>query len=143
MAVKETDLPYPLLRRGKVREMYDLGDRLLLVASDRISAFDVVMPNGIPRKGEVLTRVANFWFERTRHIIPNHLSDVPLEQVVTDPAEGDSVTRGERIGIIRFGSRVDLFIPPEWEVTCVEGDRVKVGETVVARIPAKAGQDPG
>ena len=50
--------------RGKVREMFDLGDRLLLVATDRISAFDCIMPNGIPRKGEVLTQLSHFWFER-------------------------------------------------------------------------------
>jgi phosphatidylserine decarboxylase len=78
-----------------------------------------------------------------QRVLVRQIAGLVARRVVTDPAEGDSVTRGERIGIIRFGSRVDLFIPPEWEVTCVEGDRVKVGETVVARIPAKAGQDPG
>jgi len=65
------DLPPP--RRGKVRDIYDLGDRLLIVATDRISAFDVVLPNGIPRKGRVLNRISRFWFEKTRDIIPNHL----------------------------------------------------------------------
>jgi len=68
--VLETDISGYPVRRGKVRDIYDLGDRLLLVASDRISAFDVVMPNGIPRKGEVLTRISCFWFQRltgTRH----------------------------------------------------------------------------
>jgi phosphoribosylaminoimidazole-succinocarboxamide synthase len=60
------------LKSGKVREIFDLGDRLLFVASDRISAFDCVMPNGIPRKGEVLTQLSHFWFDQTRGIVPNH-----------------------------------------------------------------------
>src|ERR1700690_611763 len=69
------------LKSGKVREIFDLGDRLLLVASDRISAFDVIMPNGIPRKGEVLTQISHFWFEKFSALVPNHLlakSDDPL-----------------------------------------------------------------
>lgn len=60
------------LRSGKVREVFDLGDRLLLVATDRISAFDCVMPNGIPRKGEVLTQMSHFWFDLTESWLPNH-----------------------------------------------------------------------
>jgi phosphoribosylaminoimidazole-succinocarboxamide synthase len=62
--ILQSTIPGLPVRRGKVRDIYDLGDELLLVASDRISAFDVVMPNGIPRKGEVLTRISCFWFER-------------------------------------------------------------------------------
>jgi phosphoribosylaminoimidazole-succinocarboxamide synthase len=62
----------PLLASGKVREMYDLGDRLLMVASDRISTYDVVHPNGIPDKGKVLTGLSAFWFAKTGHIVPNH-----------------------------------------------------------------------
>ena len=61
------------IRSGKVREVFDLGDRFLLVASDRISAFDVIMPNGIPRKGEVLTQISHFWFEKFASLVPNHL----------------------------------------------------------------------
>jgi phosphoribosylaminoimidazole-succinocarboxamide synthase len=61
------------LKSGKVREVFDLGDRLLFVASDRISAFDVIMPNGIPRKGEVLTQISYFWFAQTGSFQPNHL----------------------------------------------------------------------
>ena len=61
------------VRTGKVREVFDLGDRFLLVASDRISAFDVIMPNGIPRKGEVLTQISHFWFEKFSALVPNHL----------------------------------------------------------------------
>jgi phosphoribosylaminoimidazole-succinocarboxamide synthase len=69
----ETALPNaPLFHRGKVRDTYDLGDRLLMVATDRISAFDVVLPNGIPDKGAVLTQLSAFWFELTGGIVPNH-----------------------------------------------------------------------
>lgn len=70
-----------------------------------------------------------------RRVLVRQIAGLVARRVVTDPMEGDSVTRGERIGLIRFGSRVDLLIPPEWEVTCAEGDKVKVGETVMARIP--------
>jgi len=72
----ETNLPLPLLHRGKVRDNYELGDRLLIVASDRISAFDVVLPCGIPHKGAVLNLISAFWFEKTAHIVPNHLVEV-------------------------------------------------------------------
>ncbi len=68
-----TDLPFPVFRRGKVRDVYDLGDTLLLVATDRISAFDCVMPQGIPDKGRILTQVANYWFRATADLIANHL----------------------------------------------------------------------
>jgi len=69
------------IKSGKVREMFDLGDRLLLAATDRISAFDCIMPNGIPRKGEVLTQISFFWFDRFASMTPNHLlarADDPL-----------------------------------------------------------------
>ena len=69
----QTELPgIPLVNRGKVRDVYDLGDALLFVATDRLSAFDVVMPNGVPRKGEVLTQISLFWFGLMRDV-PNHL----------------------------------------------------------------------
>jgi len=69
----ETALPgATLFHRGKVRDTYELGDRLLMVATDRISAFDVVLPNGIPDKGAVLTQLSAFWFELTRDVVPNH-----------------------------------------------------------------------
>src|SRR5690349_24664455 len=74
----EIDLPgISKLRSGKVRDIFDLGDRLLFVASDRISAFDVIMPNGIPRKGEVLTQISYFWFAQTESFQPNHLLSKP------------------------------------------------------------------
>ena len=66
-----------LAHRGKVRDVYALPDeRLLLVATDRVSAFDVVLPTGIPRKGEVLTRISEFWFRRTAGVVPNHMVGV-------------------------------------------------------------------
>ena len=72
--VLQLDLPgIKKVRSGKVREVFDLGDAFLLVASDRISAFDVIMPNGIPRKGEVLTQISHFWFARFASLVPNHL----------------------------------------------------------------------
>jgi len=67
----ETNLPNRT-HQGKVRDIYDLGEQLLLVATDRVSALDVVLPTGIPRKGEVLTRLSGWWFERTRGVVPNH-----------------------------------------------------------------------
>src|SRR5437667_10255168 len=74
------DLPgIKKLKSGKVREVFDLGDRLLFVATDRISAFDVIMPNGIPRKGEVLTQISYFWFAQTESFQPNHLVSRPDE----------------------------------------------------------------
>jgi phosphoribosylaminoimidazole-succinocarboxamide synthase len=84
----QSELDLPLLARGKVRDVYDLGDKLLIVATDRISAFDVVLPTGIPDKGAVLTQISAFWFEKTGEIVPNHfirlvdstrVEDVPVE----------------------------------------------------------------
>jgi len=72
----ESTLDLPLLARGKVRDIYDLGDKLLIVATDRISAFDVVLPTGIPDKGLVLTQLSAFWFELTGDIVPNHFIQV-------------------------------------------------------------------
>jgi phosphoribosylaminoimidazole-succinocarboxamide synthase len=70
------DLPLPLFIRGKVRDTYELGDYLLIVATDRISVFDVVLPNGIPDKGLVLNQLSAFWFEETRGLVPNHVIEV-------------------------------------------------------------------
>ncbi|OGT81250.1 MAG: phosphoribosylaminoimidazolesuccinocarboxamide synthase [Gammaproteobacteria bacterium RIFCSPLOWO2_02_FULL_61_13] len=87
----------PLLHRGKVRDIYAAGDDLLLiVTTDRLSAFDVVLPDPIPGKGAVLTALSNFWFQRMRDLIPNHLSDRRLSAVIPDaveraPLEGRSI----------------------------------------------------
>jgi phosphoribosylaminoimidazole-succinocarboxamide synthase len=78
----------PLLHRGKVRDVYAVGtDHMLIVTTDRLSAFDVVLPTPIPGKGAVLTELSNFWFARTRHVVPNHLADLPLARVLIDPVE--------------------------------------------------------
>jgi phosphoribosylaminoimidazole-succinocarboxamide synthase len=76
----KTDLPLPLFGRGKVRDTYELGDLLLIIATDRISAFDVVLPCGIPDKGLILNKMSIFWFEQTKRLMPNHLYE-PLEDV--------------------------------------------------------------
>jgi len=72
----DTNLSLPLFRRGKVRDVYDVGDKLLIVSTDRISAFDVVLPCGIPDKGRVLNQLSAFWFKKTAHILRNHLIKV-------------------------------------------------------------------
>jgi len=81
----ETNLSLPLIQKGKVRDIYDIDDkRMLIVTTDRLSAFDVVFDDGIAKKGAVLTSVANFWFDKTNHIIPNHLTHEPLNSVLSD-----------------------------------------------------------
>ncbi|HZX13756.1 MAG TPA: phosphoribosylaminoimidazolesuccinocarboxamide synthase [Thermodesulfobacteriota bacterium] len=77
MTTEFPELPAP--KRGKVRDIYDLGNKLLIVATDRISAFDVVLPNGIPKKGKILTQISKFWFNKTRDIIPNHLISTEVD----------------------------------------------------------------
>jgi phosphoribosylaminoimidazole-succinocarboxamide synthase len=82
--VLHTNLPLPRFGVGKVRDTYDLGDRLLMVTTDRISAFDCILPNGIPNKGKVLTQLSVFWFDYTKDLLPNHListdvADLPEE----------------------------------------------------------------
>ena len=88
-ALYESNLPSLTLRaRGKVRDIYDIDDQhMLIVTTDRLSAFDVILPDPIPGKGRVLTSVSNFWFAKMQHILPNHLSDMPLEQVVPDATD--------------------------------------------------------
>ena len=78
-AILTTDLPYPV-RRGKVRDVYDLGDKLLIIATDRISAFDVIMPNGIPDKGKILTALSLFWFEKFGRQFEHHLIEASPKQ---------------------------------------------------------------
>ena len=76
------------LHEGKVRDIYSAGpDALLIVTTDRLSAFDVVLPDPIPGKGRVLNQISNFWFARTRHIVPNHLTGRAITELVADPAE--------------------------------------------------------
>ena len=80
-AISHTNIPgIPLFRRGKVRDVYDLGNALLIIATDRISAFDVIMQDPIPGKGALLTELSLFWFEKTRHIIQNHIISTNPEE---------------------------------------------------------------
>lgn len=88
------------IHQGKVRDIYAVDERhLLIVTTDRLSAFDVVLPDPIPGKGRVLTRISDFWFARTRHIVPNHIADLPLERVVPDAAE--RATIADRCMVVR------------------------------------------
>jgi phosphoribosylaminoimidazole-succinocarboxamide synthase len=76
----------PLIHQGKVRDSFALDeDYMMIVASDRLSAFDVVLPNPVPGKGALLTQISNFWFEQTEHIIENHLTGIPISDVIADP----------------------------------------------------------
>jgi len=97
---------FPLARRGKVRDVYDLGDRLLIVATDRVSAFDVVLPNGVPNKGRVLTQVSRFWFDRievcANHLISTEVGDFP--ESIRQHAEALS----GRSMLVRRADRVDI-----------------------------------
>lgn len=78
----------PLRARGKVRDIYDIdADHMLIVTTDRISAFDCILPDPIPEKGRVLTAVANFWFDKLKHVVPNQLTDLRLSDVIRDPDE--------------------------------------------------------
>ncbi len=77
-----------LIARGKVRDIYDISDKyMLIVATDRLSAFDVILPDPIPGKGRVLTRISNFWFDKLGYIMPNHISDLTLADVLPDALE--------------------------------------------------------
>ena len=116
--ITETHLPR-LIHRGKVRDTYLLDqDQLLMVATDRISAFDVVLPTGIPAKGMVLNRISAFWFEQTRHLIPNHfimLADAPGAVQLTEPLMAESGAPGalppdiaQQAMVVRRAERIDI-----------------------------------
>ncbi len=88
------------IHQGKVRDIYEVdADHMLIVTTDRLSAFDVILPDPIPGKGAILTQISRFWFERTREIVPNHLADIPLETVVPDAAE--RATIADRSMVVR------------------------------------------
>ncbi|HZC79122.1 MAG TPA: phosphoribosylaminoimidazolesuccinocarboxamide synthase, partial [Ktedonobacterales bacterium] len=105
--VLHTDLPLPRFGSGKVRDTYDLGDRLLMVTTDRISAFDCVMPNGIPGKGAVLTQLSSFWFARTHDLIPNHLLSTDVADLPAEVRTQEAWLR-ERFMIVRKARRLDF-----------------------------------
>ena len=97
----------PLYRRGKVRDTYDLGDTLLMVASDRVSAFDVVLPQAVPDKGRVLTRMSAFWFDLTRDLVANHLISTDIADLPAQIAHRANDLDG-RFMIVRKAERVDI-----------------------------------
>ena len=106
-AVGQVDLKnYPLLRRGKVRDVFDLGDDLLLVATDRISAFDVVLPSLLPMKGVILTDISLFWFDQIRQLVPTQLTDTTIDDLNLAPGEFAQVAG--RSVIVRKAERIDI-----------------------------------
>jgi phosphoribosylaminoimidazole-succinocarboxamide synthase len=92
-ALFESDLPsLERIGSGKVRDLYAIDDdHMLIVATDRLSAFDVVLPDPIPGKGRILTSISEFWFEKTRQIIPNHVAEMTLAEILPDPVERNQV----------------------------------------------------
>ena len=105
-----TSLPLPLLRRGKVRDVYDLGDRLLIVASDRLSAFDVVLPTAIPDKGKILTQAALFWFDLTKNVVPNHLITADFNAIQASMPKGVHLDKSffdGRMMLVHKAKRID------------------------------------
>jgi phosphoribosylaminoimidazole-succinocarboxamide synthase len=98
-AMLTSDLPLKLFRKGKVRDVYDLDDRLLFVATDRVSAYDVVMPNGIPDKGRVLTRLSNFWFRKLEGVAKHHLIETEIEKIPQVPKDRREEFKGRAITV--------------------------------------------
>jgi phosphoribosylaminoimidazole-succinocarboxamide synthase len=94
-------------RQGKVRDIYELGDRMLLVATDRISAFDYVLGSGIPDKGKVLTQLSEFWFEQTRDIVVNHLMTTDVRQYPAE-VQGDAEMLAGRSMLVRKTNPVPI-----------------------------------
>jgi phosphoribosylaminoimidazole-succinocarboxamide synthase len=97
----------PLFRRGKVRDTYDLGDTLLMVASDRVSAFDVVLPELVPGKGKILTAMSVFWFNMTRELVPNHLVSTDVKDLPASIQHRAEELDG-RFMIVRKAERIDI-----------------------------------
>jgi phosphoribosylaminoimidazole-succinocarboxamide synthase len=105
--VTETNLDLPRFTRGKVRDTYDLGDRLLIVATDRLSAFDVVLPTGIPDRGRILTGLSAFWFDRLRALVPNHVVTADVDAFPAPLRAHRAVLEG-RAMIVRKLRRIDI-----------------------------------
>ncbi len=106
--VFETNITeYPLFSRGKVRDVYDLDDKLLIVTTDRVSAFDVIMPNGIPGKGKVLTKMSLFWFDFLKDIIESHLVTGDIDEMPADLQKYRD-TLADRVMLVHKARRVDI-----------------------------------
>jgi phosphoribosylaminoimidazole-succinocarboxamide synthase len=142
-AVISTELPFPLARRGKVRDVYDLGDRYLFVATDRISAFDVVLSPGIPDKGAILTQLSNFWFRKFT-TIENHLLETDFEQF-PEEIRRHSELRGRSVLVkkctvipiecVARGYLVGSGLKEYKETGLVCGIRLPEGLTTASRLP--------
>ena len=106
--ITETNLTnVDLANRGKVRDLYDLGEQLLIISTDRISAFDVVLPNGIPYKGHILTGLSEFWFDYTRSIVDNHIITTDVSQY-PDELQADADVLKGRSMLVRKANRIDI-----------------------------------
>ena len=106
--VTETNLTnLDLANRGKVRDLYDLGEQLLIISTDRISAFDVVLPNGIPYKGQILTGLSEFWFDYTKSIVDNHIISTDVSQY-PDVLQADAEVLKGRSMLVRKANRIDI-----------------------------------
>lgn len=142
----------PLLRRGKVRDVYDLGDALLIVASDRLSAFDVILPTAIPGKGKILTSAALFWFELTKDVVANHLITADFAAIQKALPKGATLDLDKewfdgRMMLVRKAERVDVecvarayLAGSGWKeykaAGIVGGHRLPAGLREAARLPA-------
>jgi len=124
-----------LIHRGKVRDMYDVNDNfMLLIATDRLSSSDIVLDQPIPGKGEVLTRLSRFWFGRTRGIVENHLSNIPLIQVIESPEEREQL--GDRVMIVRKLKPLPIeAIVRGYLIGSGWGDYQKTGSVCGIRLP--------
>ncbi|HVA65644.1 MAG TPA: phosphoribosylaminoimidazolesuccinocarboxamide synthase [Elusimicrobiota bacterium] len=106
----DTDVPgLKLFRRGKVRDVYDLDDKLLIVASDRVSAFDCVMPEPVPGKGQVLTRISSFWFRKTAALVPNHFLSDNLRDINDALPQGAKLRPGAHEGRVMLAKKARRF----------------------------------
>jgi phosphoribosylaminoimidazole-succinocarboxamide synthase len=142
-AISQTNLPFPLARRGKVRDVYDLGDRYLFVATDRISAFDVVLSPGIPDKGTILTQISNFWFRRftqlENHLLETDFAKFPADIRAHDELRGRSVLvkKCEVVPVecVARGYLVGSGLKEYQQNGMVCGIRLPEGLTTASRLP--------
>jgi phosphoribosylaminoimidazole-succinocarboxamide synthase len=131
---------YPLIRSGKVRDIYDAGEELLLVASDRLSAFDVILPTPIPGKGRVLTEISRFWFDKTRDIVPNHLNSTDVGALDLTVEEKDALR--DRTMIAKRAERIDIECVVRGYLAG-SGYKEYVAEGTLAGEPLPAGMQRG
>ena len=144
--ITETNLTnVALANRGKVRDLYDLGDELLIISTDRISAFDVVLPNGIPYKGQILTGLSEFWFDYTKSIVDNHIISTDVSQY-PDVLQADAEVLEGRSMFVRKANRIDIecvvrgyIAGSAWseykEAGTVCGEKMPAGLTESERLP--------